>query len=322
MKKQILASVVSVMLVVMMMPTVMAGEVFNGGSGEGDAGEECDIPEVVDFLEEFHYDGGSTNGRDPDWPEYEYAFQGDTVHFKAKVSDSTTYNLENEIVKVYLYCPGETFDVTLSLVSGTGATYDPATGRYWGWFEEDWVVPSAGEVSGNCVLEVFVENPCGNTDTDDLSDPLYENVNDVLANPYLDWDFSGSFSFDLVPNQWNDNTDYPVYLTLNTPDDREGQGLLGDLDLATTDFVGTVHGEVLPASDIRFKEGSGLTWTMLEQNDNGITPPLFWTDLEDPVFTDGIAGYEAQLYFEIWYDATHSDLTYTNDGIWFEYAIY
>lgn len=336
--KRIVTLVALLMLV--LATIVIAAPPQMGETDEGESQVPIILPEMKEWKTIYHYDMGSADGRE--LPNYEYTFAGDMIHFGAKIADSTIYNVENEVVTVIITCPVTTEEVVLQKESPTW--YNPATGKYEAWYEGDFVTPEADVVSGLCTLSVNVTNPTGGSILDMLTLSNYETMNDLLINPEVTMTFGDQgLSFTLNVNQWNRALNYPIPLSVNTIDDREGQGVIGNLSLAATNLVGVHFPEdIVYARDIRFHTSTGyrsIPWTSLYSNlvlstepwpitapacavtQTGDATHTCWTELEFNAATDGV-GYNNQLFFEIWYGAEHMDTTYRGGSLGVLYQIH
>jgi len=324
------------------LPIVMAGGDVNETLPPGNSTVPRIDPIIQDFTTIYHYDSGSGVGRNADYPEYEYVYAGDNVHFWAKIQDKTIYNLEHETVIVHIDCPTETIDVPLEFVTGIGAVYEPQTGLYNGEFEGDFMMPSATELSGLCTLSVEASNPTGGNTVDDLQENKYVNVNDILANPVVTIDAGpAGLSFVLVPNQYNRATFYPIRVAIDSEDDSEGQGVIGNLSIAATDLVGVNDPtDVIQAWNIRMKTqfpvGGLGNWVNLMGNDvlgptmnatlcgisnHGNSTHTCYTLVDTEVATDGNPG-DYQLFFELYFDSNHRDTQFVGGALGIKYSIY
>ncbi|MBN1385980.1 hypothetical protein JW968_03305 [Candidatus Woesearchaeota archaeon] len=351
MKKALTILMAALLLVV---PGVLAGINWTGPINGSGATAGNVSPIIEDWFLVFPYDYPSYNGRNSDWPEYEYAFTGEVLHLYAKVSDTTIYDVENMDVDAMLtwydgvlsgaiqmdndltgvavpvgtpgsagYQSNVIDAVQMYMCSGTGATYDSATGRYWAQFCGDYIV-QANRV-GLGFWDVRATDPAMNVGTLDLATsvhPLYENVNNLLSNPTILLTANSGLSFTgVLVNQYNDADTYPIVVTLNTDDDEEGQGIIGDLFMAATNMIGaTFPTDIIYAHNIRVKKDASGVWTNLQDNAYG-TMPTAWTLIDTEVATDGV-GYSEQFYFELWYAANHIDSQFIGGDLWLLYTIY
>lgn len=344
--KKLLGAILAAIMVFAIAPLVLAAPPVDQNTGNGTATVPVIDPVCQDFTTRYHFDMGSATGRNEYYPTFEYVFAGDNVHFWAKIQDRTIYNLENEHVWVHIDCPQTAWDtdVDLTFVTGIGATYQPNVGLYNGEFEADFFVPEG--MTGLCTLSLHATNPTGGECVNDLSDNQFVNVNDILADPVITIKLTPNqgLQFVLNPNEFNRATNYPIQLTIDSDDDREGQGVIGNLSLAVTDLLGdnTAHPngqDIIKAWNIRMRSSTtgGLgAWQFLSGNEvltepramvdclaenTGNSTGTCYTLLMTDVATSGL-GFSDQLFFELYFDSNHWDVSYTGAALGIRYSIY
>ncbi|MBN1385979.1 hypothetical protein JW968_03300 [Candidatus Woesearchaeota archaeon] len=317
--KSLVIYIIAVAAILLMNIGFSAGTIVDFPGPDGSANVTTGEANLLSFMT-FYPLGEGYELRNYVYPYYEYTFEGDVIHFGAECDEQSVYEAENLDVDVEIDCPcagGRCKEYAqLYFVTGSGVTYNELTNRYEAHYSGDFTTPDVNEMQGNCILGVRMTDPSNTVGFDDLSDPIYENVNDLLINPNIDFNVNYGLDFVVTYNEWNKNIHYPVSVTLNTNDDREGQGIIGNLSMRATNLVGIHYPEdiILP-SDIRWKR-TQEEWNYLDIDENQFV--LLQEDME----TDGGAGYSEQLYFELWFAADHYDTQYEGATLYFLLEIF
>jgi hypothetical protein len=316
--------------------------IFVNATGPGNATANVSYS-VLDFTTIYHYNSGSSVGRNAAYPGWEYMYRGDLVHFWAKIDATSVYAAEHAIVSVFAYnnCTSSNKTINLTLVTGT-TSYNPATGRYEAQYEGDWVIPTntTAYPGGNYMLELYVGYPgMGYLTVEHLLDTKYENVNDILIigpdNIFTQFTPSGGLVFNLEPLQFNDPIPLVRSFSFLTPVDREGQGVIANLSIAVRDYFGNNNCtpnvvDTIPANNIRMSTTGFGNWVFLQSNPLPLGPTSAFTTLVTNASTTGnltcfssTGSYTINtLRFQLWFDSNHCSTFYVGGDIGVLLSIY
>ncbi|MBN1386343.1 putative metal-binding motif-containing protein [Candidatus Woesearchaeota archaeon] len=288
---------------------------WNGACGIDTNGDGyCDVncppgnglPSVSSFHVVFPYQTGYGE-RNSDYPEYEYAYTGNILHIMVQAWDQTVPYVDGMDADAILTCPNpvadRVFEVNLARTSNpisSGAGYKAR-------FEGDLEITE--RMDGDCLWSIRLINPAMKVFWHEpWTNPLYENVDEVLANQPVTITVGSGLSWGtLKVNMYNNAQQWPVMTSMDSNDDKEGQGVLMDAKLRVSKLVGKNYpADIIYPNKIRYKTGSNPALINLDQDEN------IWNDVG--VFdTDG-TGYNEQFYFQLYYDANHMDWEY-NGGV-------
>lgn len=327
--------VLSILLFLVSIASVYGAEPVTTNTSDGNASVNLGLG-IIDFTTIYHYDAGSGVGRNYDYPTFEYVFDTDNVHFWAKIEANTVAGLENAEVNALLYLDGSgtPIEVPLTFVTGIGAQYNPNTGKYEGEFEGDFVVDMSYMTCGD--YHIYVEAGYGSISVVNYLTALkYQNVNDILALDGSCVDITilenEGLVFNLVPLQFNPATDYPKIVTIVTPVDREGQGVVGNTSLAVLDYVGNCGGtpDYLGAHNIRFSTTEGIgSWVFLNDN-SAFNQNTVYTLIQYEMSTLGtysgpgsLGDWDSNLYFQLFFDSNHCATSFDGGALGIKLQVY
>ena len=281
---------------------------------------------LYSYSTTYHYNT-NTSARNQAYPGYEYQYEGEYVDFWATIQDFSQYNVMNMFVQAHLNCIHTGNQYYVNLTRTSEPTF--VNGKYQAQYHGIWQIPPALTEVSNCRIIIEMTTPGGVFTFDDLSNSLYTNVNDVLVNPQLSFWWSSAFAFTPTTyNAYNPSTplfvDYQLFSDIT---DREGTGVIGDLEVEMPRFRGCSPtgtgaacpsggflimtnntGDVFPASNVRFHldtQPSGVYTQLVDRN-----PPLSaWAEVVDKVHTEAITGgaegpgrtQPIRLFWELYY---------------------
>lgn len=329
------ALLVTVALVMtLMVAALIRADTFPGEFGNGTAESEVEDSNLYDFETIYHFDN-SSRSRNGYFPEYEYQMAGEYVHFDAWITNVNAPAVEDTNVTVVITCPSECNSrvlVTRVQLVWDGATSEFYEGYYVAHYHNDFVIPA--DMYGDCVLTVEMTPDGGSMTTDDLSESIYMNVNDLLANPTIQVSASGPLSFpNLVRNALNPATPYPIIYTLSGDStcghDREGQGVIGNFSVGVSDLVGATvpHSDIILANNIRYHTGSNPANIWLARTNlkfgwtfdpivYGVHVMYGWADLSNSANTNLAGNFNELVYYELYYASSHTDTSYGFSHAW------
>lgn len=243
-KKNILMALTAGLMLIM---TVFSATAFNytvNGTTVTTGTPQLDI-NLYAWDTTYHMNS-APQGRNSLYPTYEYQFSGERVHFTATIRSNSVFATENAVVTAVMQCPiAGNFSAPLTRTSPS--SYN--SGYYLAEYQGDWVIPDATTVSENCPIGVSIVYGV-NSAFDNLNNPLYSEVNDVLANPLIMFSESAPLTYpNPTFNALNNANPFPQVLTITSGDvDQEGQGFLGDMYKYVHRMCGATFGDCIAPS--------------------------------------------------------------------------
>jgi hypothetical protein len=302
MKMKNTKTILAICMVLAMAPMAFAYEfVFNTTNSSTTVNPPSITMSLYAFTTIYHLDN-STAGRNDQAPGYEYQYAGDIVHFTLVTQSNSMYVAEHMNVTVRMNCSTAGIQIAQTYPTSS-AQY--VNGQYRVQYAGDYTIPAT--ISENCPIYVVMEYN-NQTKNDYLTNSIYMNVNDLLMNPTLTLTENADLSFTLTYNAYATATPYPQLITLSTPVDREGEGILGNFTIYKTPLVGqTLPSYVISPANYRYAIGSSSAWSnLVMQGSNGHTNPIPFTTTTTPsVFN---------LYWQLYMDGNLPSQQYVGSG--------
>lgn len=241
------------------------------------------------------------------YPEFEFAYDGDTIHFVLTVTDEDSGG--DDVLygdaRVKLDCD----DTLLSnpdypmLTLSSGPTSQDGT--WYGTFTGDYIVPDAGFLSDRCTfIPQFKDGGSGMWHSFTIEGmPLYENEDELLANPEITGTIQEeAYTWTLVPNSETSMDPYPMhYGFVVSEEDNEGQGILGDVYTIVSPFECTQSGGSgnIYSEQVKYKTGDMGAFLSFSND------PDEWALLYAEEELD-LLGFSGELYYKVYYSGLNN----------------